>query len=288
MGQVKDAQAVLAAYLDKRLKLTILVADIPASYGMILSRTFCKDLRGEIKMDWSEVVIPVGNRWVKLEPKVKNKFIVFPSDNPKAHILFEETEFGNYLIFSTDEKKEKEESNITNDSLWIMEFDGSCASSGSGARVVLISSQGDIIPFSFKLDFKNTNNTIEYEVLLLGISEAKNKGIKLLREKGDVELIVKQVRTLFSTKSERLKHYRNMVWDEIEFFDAFSIEVMPREQNTRANSLVVSASLLLPHPDFKEDTYRVEMIYRPSVPNNVQNWQVSEGDAQIRDFLECT
>ncbi|XP_059070819.1 uncharacterized protein LOC131860421 [Cryptomeria japonica] len=155
-----------------------------------------------------------------------------------------------------------------------MEFDGRCASSDSGAGVVLISSQGDIIPFSFKLDFKNTNNTAKCEALILGISEAKNKGIKLLREKGDAELIVKQVRNLFLVKNERLKHYKNRAWDEIEFFDAFLIEVVPREQNTRADSLVVSTSLLLPHPDFKEDTYKVEMIYRPSVPNNVQKWQI--------------
>lgn len=95
---------MLATYLDKRLKLTILVADIPASYGILLSKTFCKDLGGEIKMDWSEAVIPVGKKRVKLEPEVKNKFIVFPSDNPKAQILFEDTEFRNYLILSVDEK----------------------------------------------------------------------------------------------------------------------------------------------------------------------------------------
>lgn len=106
----------------------------------------------------------------------------------------------------------------------------------------------------------------------MGISEAKNKGIKLLRGKGDVELIAKQFRNVFSVKNERLKHYRNRVWDEIEFFYAFSIEAVPREQNTRAYSLAISASLLLPHLDFKEDTYRVEMIYRPSVPDKVQNW----------------
>lgn len=61
MGQVKHAQAILVAYPDKHLKLTILVADILASNGMLLSRTFYKDL-GDIKMDWSEAMIPVGKR----------------------------------------------------------------------------------------------------------------------------------------------------------------------------------------------------------------------------------
>lgn len=53
------------------------------------------------------------------------------------------------------------------------------------------------------------NNTTEYKALLLGIEEAKKRNIKLLKDKGDVELIVKQVKILFYVKNERLKHYRN-------------------------------------------------------------------------------
>lgn len=90
VGEVKDVQSVLYACPEKRVKLTILVADIPASYGMLLSRTFCKDMGGEIKMDWSEAYIPMGKKKIKLEPKPRNKYTVVPSDNPKAQILYEE------------------------------------------------------------------------------------------------------------------------------------------------------------------------------------------------------
>ncbi|GLJ13010.1 hypothetical protein SUGI_0203320 [Cryptomeria japonica] len=93
IGQVKDVQVVLAACPDKRVRLTILIADIPASYGMLLSRTFYKELGGEIKMDWLEAIIPLGKQKIKLEPEPKNKYTVFPSDNPKAQILFQECEF---------------------------------------------------------------------------------------------------------------------------------------------------------------------------------------------------
>lgn len=72
-----------------------------------------------------------------------------------------------------------------------MEFDGSCANSSSGVGVVLLSPNGNIFPFSFKINFKNTNNTAEYEALLLGLNEARCKGIKLLKVKGDAELIVR-------------------------------------------------------------------------------------------------
>lgn len=51
------------------------------------------------------------------------------------------------------------------------------------------------------------------------------------------------------------------MWDEIEDFDAFSIEAIPKELNSKEDSLVVPASLLVPHPEFVEDIYRVELIY---------------------------
>lgn len=58
-------------------------------------------------------------------------------------------------------------------------------------EVVLISPSGEKFPFAYKLEFDNTNNTVEYEALLLGLIEAKGMGINMLRVLGDVELIVK-------------------------------------------------------------------------------------------------
>lgn len=95
------------------------------------------------------------------------------------------------MILSDSEVEGYSSQNGEKEILWLMEFDGSCATSGSGAGVVLIPPSGDHIPFSFKLEFKNTNNIAEYEALLLGLVEAKRLGVKILWVKGDVELIVK-------------------------------------------------------------------------------------------------
>lgn len=73
-----------------------------------------------------------------------------------------------------------------------MEFNGSCSSSGSGVGVVLIPPQGKVIPYAFKLDFQNMNNTTEYEALLLGLAKARRLQIKMLKVRGDAKLIVKQ------------------------------------------------------------------------------------------------
>ena len=118
------------------------------------------------------------------------------------------------------------------DEMWTMEFDGRCSNSGLGAGVVLISPNGELSTFSFKLDFPNTNNTTEYEGLLLGLQEAKLKGIRQLVAKGDPKLIVKQVQISYVVKNDWLKQYQNLVWDNIEFLEAFNIKAIPRSDNS--------------------------------------------------------
>ncbi|KAH9315835.1 hypothetical protein KI387_024462, partial [Taxus chinensis] len=62
-----------------------------------------------------------------------------------------------------------------------MEFDGSHSRVGSGAGVVLCSPSNELYPFAYKMQFDNTNNTSEYEALLLGMSVVEDMGIKKLR-----------------------------------------------------------------------------------------------------------
>jgi ribonuclease HI len=71
-----------------------------------------------------------------------------------------------------------------------MFFDGACTKESVGAGVVLISPSKKTSHLSFKLDFKVTNNIVEYEALLLGINAAKEMGIKILQAFGDADLII--------------------------------------------------------------------------------------------------
>ena len=85
---MKDAQVALVMHPIKRMKLTILVANISASYGMLLSRRFHRDMGGEIKMGWSHAIIPFTNKKIKLELEENAKFMVSKSNDPKAQILY--------------------------------------------------------------------------------------------------------------------------------------------------------------------------------------------------------
>ena len=68
--------------------------------------------------------------------------------------------------------------------------------------------------------------------------------------------------------------------------DAFSIQAIPREKNARADLLVVSSSLLLPHPELKDKEYKVEVLFGPNIPNNVESSKFFDEVKKIQYFLE--
>ena len=57
-----------------------------------------------------------------------------------------------------------------------MYFDGSIMAPGSGARVVLISSDGSRLRYAICLHFSTSNNTTEYEALINGLRIAIKLG----------------------------------------------------------------------------------------------------------------
>jgi ribonuclease HI len=171
-------------------------------------------------------------------------------------------------------------------SVWKMFFDGASSSKGAGVGVVLVSPSQETISLSYKLEFEVTNNVAEYEALFLGLKAAQEMGIREMVVFGDAELIVQQVKSVYQAKHPRLKNYRNMVWDLVDnFFLAFNISFIPREENAPADFLSFTASLLevLAQPTVGSD---VEIKYRPSVSDNVNHWKVFEDDQEIEKFLQ--
>lgn len=52
IGQIKDAQFAFFAFPNNKIKMYVLVVDILASYGILLGHNLCKDVGGEINMEW--------------------------------------------------------------------------------------------------------------------------------------------------------------------------------------------------------------------------------------------
>ena len=100
-----------------------------------------------------------------------------------------------------------------------------------------------MVRLMYKLEFITTNNTTEYEALLLGLRAAIYLGIQQISVYGDSELVVQEVRNNYQVKQDLLKVYWNEVWDMIEnFFVAFNIYYIPRDHNQTVDSLSLVAT----------------------------------------------
>ena len=69
------------------------------------------------------------------------------------------------------------------------------------------------------------------------------------------------------------------------YFTEHKIRVIPRYENTVVDSLVVAAGKFkTPIVGYRK--YKVDIVNRPSIPDNSEHWQVFEDDMQIKIFLE--
>ena len=159
-----------------------------------------------------------------------------------------------------------------------MYFDGAASRHGKGAGIVLKSPLDHIFKFSYRLEFEATNNVAEYEAILLGLELEKSLKIKLLSIKGDSDLVIMQLKNKFTCKNQRLKNYRNAVWDTMEHFDALDLEAIPREENSLADELAVAATTFQLSDELIKDKIKMEVIFRPSVPDNSEHWQVFDDE----------
>ena len=63
--------------------------------------------------------------------------------------------------------------------------------------------------------------------------------------------------------------------------------MVPRYENTVVDSLAVAAGKFKT-PSAGQREYQVDIVNRPSIPDNCKYWQVFEDDMQIKIFLELS
>jgi ribonuclease HI len=280
--------------------MDVVVVDVPTKYGMLLSRSWGAKLGGYLQLDMTYATIPLfGGKYTRLYRETKLAYTVSDPKNPNNyHVYVVDQDLGSCILSVNSELEDFSEIKQIDhceslvdieEGMWKMFFDGASSWEGSGAGILFVSPSGNkIIPFSFRLQFEtdSTNNVCEYEALVIGLETTRKLKIKHLVVYGDVELIVKQIRKIYQAKHPRMRAYKNCVWDLIEnFFLSFNIHAIPIIHNQQADSLVVATSTFRP-PNVTSLEYQIQLRHRPSIPDNVQHWQVFEDDQQIKQFLE--
>jgi ribonuclease HI len=112
--------------------------------------------------------------------------------------------------------------------------------------VVLIGPDGDQLKYVVRLEFKTTNNMVEYEALIFGLSVALSLRVRQLLVKGDSQLIIKQVHRECSCNEPRLTAYHLHVKKLEKDFTALELQHVPCADNSAADDLSQRASTRAP------------------------------------------
>jgi ribonuclease HI len=312
IGELKNVLIRLSSNPKVHQVIDIIVVDIPEVYGMFLSRDWSEQLHGYFATDWSHLWLPENGKPNKIRVN-RERYLKFtvtdlndpnepytpPADSPEVQGM--DTFFGNFMAEVSPIDNPQQQSEIIactqpttsiqqscepdENQIWSLYFDGSKSKEGAGAGCIIIDPAGNKTLLACRLEFECTNNIAEYEALLQGLRKALDMHIQNLVVFGDSEIVVRQVRNSIHCLSPHLKCYQSEVWSLINKFSAFNINSIPRLNNAEADLLANVASKLLPTEGLSPNAFSVELLFRPSVPDNITNWRVFDDDQQIINFL---
>nr|XP_016474472.1 PREDICTED: uncharacterized protein LOC107796238 [Nicotiana tabacum] len=111
-------------------------------------------------------------------------------------------------------------------------------------KAILVSETDQHYSVSIKLRFPCTNNKVEYEACILGLSSSIDMNIQGLVVIGDLDLLIHQVLREWATKNTMIFLYLYCVQDLIKRFSKIEFKHVPRIQNKFADVLANLPSMI--------------------------------------------
>lgn len=109
LGLIKDLVLSLDQILAKNVLMDVVVADIPPSFGMLLSRSWGEKLKGTLQLDFSYTTIPGFRQLQKLYRENKMKFMISSKDKPVNHSIHAvHTDLDSFIMFSDMDSVDEE------------------------------------------------------------------------------------------------------------------------------------------------------------------------------------
>ena len=174
----------LAQIPARSLVMDLVVADIQARFGMLLTRSWGAKLGGVLKLDFTYAIIPVfGGEESRLYREtwfVKSITKNGASNSPMYNQ--EKDDFSCFMLQDNVELAEDNKRQLTStclnielqtEGVWKFYFDGAYSKEGTGVGFLLITPRGKMMLFYFKLEFEATNNVAEYESLIISLQIEK-------------------------------------------------------------------------------------------------------------------
>lgn len=86
-----------------------------------------------------------------------------------------------------------------------------------------------------------TNNEAEYQALILALKKAHDLGAREVKVHADSELVIRQITGRYKVKHPEMKRRHAEVLKLLAGFQSWTAVHVPREENTRADSLANAA-----------------------------------------------
>jgi ribonuclease HI len=269
-GIIKNLRFNLNSFPDISFLINVVMIDFPRTWRMLLSRELVVTLGGSLKMNESSSIIwphPKGG-FNTLYKEPFTRCLVEPPRGSMDQTFFLDDRMGN--LFTVDPSFKREPHHNPNGT-WNLDLDGPHSILGLAICGILTAPSRETFYFSYRLEYNCTNNVVKYKDFLIGLNLAIDRKIKCIRVIRDYDLIVCQISLKFYTKNERIKKYRYLVRDAMNYFEEIPIEVVPREENHIVDSLALSGYTLQPCEGPLQYLRNMEVVFRPSVPENVEN-----------------
>jgi ribonuclease HI len=172
---------------------------------------------------------------------------------------------------------------------WVVQCDGAWCHKGVGISAVVTSPTGVVIRYAARLIFANdehsTNNTTEYEALLLALRKMKVLGQQTFIIKTDSKVIQKHIEKESEARNPILMKYLEKVREMERHFKGYSVQHIPRDDNNEADKLAKAAAR---NQEMPPDVF-FKMIKEPSIketkPKIVNFVETPDWRAEIMAFL---
>ncbi|KAL0427290.1 UNVERIFIED_CONTAM: hypothetical protein Slati_2903800 [Sesamum latifolium] len=119
-----------------------------------------------------------------------------------------------------------------------MFVDGSSTSSRSRVGIVIKIPEANYMEYAITLEFPASNNEAEYETILLGSRLIHAAEARRVRAYSDSQLVVSQAKGEYEVRQEEMTKYLKKLREDMDKFEEFRLEQIPREQNLMVDQLV--------------------------------------------------
>jgi ribonuclease HI len=135
---------------------------------------------------------------------------------------------------------------------WVIYCDGAWCKDGVGISAIVESPSGVKIRYAARLNFTmpdpSTNNTTQYEALLLGLHKMKALGHQNFAIKSDSKVITDHIEKESEAQGPDMVNYLEAVRAMEKHFNGFTVEHIPRAQNSEVDKVAKAAARKQPLP----------------------------------------